>query len=154
MHPLLNKWPIHNIMCKYKHTHRYTHKHTHTHTHKNTNACVRVCVIHKPEMMECNDEIVSSQQPCQVLTSLDVHVERCIEISDWSDIGITRSSSSDRHNKLWIGVGKSGKLVLVKIHEEELVSGRHVQSLVRKLTVKIAHVLHALLQKPCTTINQ
>lgn len=50
-------------------------------------------------------------------------------------------------NKLRIEEGKAGKLVLVEVHHEELVSWSEIRLLRRELFVKVAHVFPMALKR-------
>lgn len=51
-----------------------------------------------------------------------------------------RKLLSDLNNKLWVGVGEALKLILVQVHDEELVCGRQLHRHLCELLVEVAHI--------------
>lgn len=54
--------------------------------------------------------------------------------------GLARRSPSDLYDKFWVGVGEALKLVLVQVHDEELVRGRQLHRHLRELLVEVADI--------------
>lgn len=52
----------------------------------------------------------------------------------------TARTSSDLYDEFWVGVGESLKLVLVQVHNEELVCGRQLHRHLGELLVEVADV--------------
>jgi len=50
-------------------------------------------------------------------------------------------------DELRVKEGKSSKLILVKVHHEQLVGGGELCALACELPVKVGHILPVLLQK-------
>jgi len=44
-------------------------------------------------------------------------------------------------DELWVEEGKASKLILVKVHHEQLVGGCELRALTGELPVKVGHVL-------------
>lgn len=57
-----------------------------------------------------------------------------------SGLRLTNRNSSNLYDKLWVGVGEALKLILVQIHNEELVCGRQLDHHLGELLVKVADV--------------
>lgn len=55
--------------------------------------------------------------------------------------------TSDLDDELWVGVRKALELILVQIHDEELVGGRQIHSHLGELFVEIANVSAGFLNK-------
>ena len=53
---------------------------------------------------------------------------------------LTNRNPSDLYNKLGVGVGEALKLVLVQVHDEELVCGRQLHRHLGELLVEVADV--------------
>jgi len=49
--------------------------------------------------------------------------------------------------KLRVKEGKTSKLILVKVHHEQLIGGGELCALACELPVKVGHILPVLLQK-------
>lgn len=52
----------------------------------------------------------------------------------------TKRNPSDLYDELGVGVGETLKLVLVQVHDEELVRGRQLHHHLGELLVEVAHV--------------
>ncbi len=48
-------------------------------------------------------------------------------------------------DKFWVEKRESGKLILIQVHHENLVSGSQIRSLRRELTIEVAHVFSVAL---------
>lgn len=61
--------------------------------------------------------------------------------TSWSKVRpLTSWKSSDLYDEFWVGVGEALKLVLVKVHDEELVCWRQLHHHLCKLLVEVADV--------------
>lgn len=61
--------------------------------------------------------------------------------TSWSKVRpLTSRKSSDLYDEFWVGVGEALKLVLVKVHDEELVCWRQLHHHLCKLLVEVADV--------------
>lgn len=56
-------------------------------------------------------------------------------------------TSSDLYDELRVGVGEALKLVLVQVHDEELVCGRQLHRHLGELLVEVAHVAARFLSR-------
>lgn len=63
---------------------------------------------------------------------------------DWSKVspGLhpANMSSSDLYDEFWVGVGEALELILVQVHDEELVRGRQLHHHLGELLVEVADV--------------
>lgn len=57
-----------------------------------------------------------------------------------SGLRLNNRNSSDLYDEFRVGVGEALKLVLVQIHDEELVCGRQLHHHLRELLVEVADV--------------
>lgn len=57
-----------------------------------------------------------------------------------SELHLTNMNSSDLYDEFGVGVGEALKLVLVQIHNEELVCGRQLHHHLGELLVEVADV--------------
>lgn len=57
-----------------------------------------------------------------------------------SGLRLTNRNSSDLYDEFGVGVGEALKLVLVQIHDEELVCGRQLHHHLCELLVEVADV--------------